>query len=626
MATSSKTMTVHCSGGGGDAAATCEDGSLDEKKYLYLIVRKPQEGKTFICLKDIEQSAGMLHVIVTMNTIKSSNQFMSRAEEKFGKEICTLNSKSKTKDALAAHQDIIKKKKNIVIMCAHPTRFNNSIISLLELLDDSIRFGRKIRIHIDEAHAYVPAFREKIIQMNTFPVIDRIILYSATPFPIWDDVDSLFRNLYVININEQYEIRKSEEYYGVKDCLFEIGFADEQTEYDTGIPGDFISRWGNEKQKKLLENRRTNNWYSGAYPFQIGNEISYINYVEKTLPKLNEIISNESYSLNFIPAYLRKLTHYKIMELVLDHFDRAVVVVVNGDGTRVFYNGRDVSSKIKQSYFPPEENEPSQQLENIIKEFPNRPVFITGFHCVSMSVTLISENTGNFDTVIMAHEQYISTPEVLYQLCRFVFNYISWKKESKLKIKKTKLFVKNDESFRICIDYEKQIEKIDAELSGSLRTKQEVIGEVPIKKRKEPKEITQKPLEPFSTVHKLKTFRVEEGDDPMDVLKKVKLFYKSFVGNLPTEKSIPKLEDGFYKCSTTKSAEIQEGVDKLKAWLKSIKFDSNLALKEGRYKYARIYVAYDDKTDNSEYTWIIRRMEIKECEEVTQIWRDINSK
>ena len=48
----------------------------DDEKYLYAIIRKPQEGKTFICIKDIEQNPNHLHIIITMNTIKSTNQFL----------------------------------------------------------------------------------------------------------------------------------------------------------------------------------------------------------------------------------------------------------------------------------------------------------------------------------------------------------------------------------------------------------------------------------------------------------------------------------------------------------------------------------------------------------------------
>ena len=57
-------------------------------KHLYAIIRKPQEGKTFICLKNISMNNDNIHIIVTMNTIKSNNQFFERAFERFGNKIC----------------------------------------------------------------------------------------------------------------------------------------------------------------------------------------------------------------------------------------------------------------------------------------------------------------------------------------------------------------------------------------------------------------------------------------------------------------------------------------------------------------------------------------------------------
>ena len=66
----------------------------------------------------------------------------------------------------------------------------------------------------------------------------------------------------------------------------------------------------------------------------------------------------------------------------------------------------------------------------------NCPTFVTGYTCVGMSVTLINQNMGNFDNVVMAH-QHFSTDK-LYQLCRFLFNYTSWSQENKDRIKKTK--------------------------------------------------------------------------------------------------------------------------------------------------------------------------------------------
>ena len=65
-----------------------------EEKFLYAIIRKPQEGKTFICIENIKQSDDRVHIIITMNTIKSNEQFYNRLSEHFTKEkLVVFNSK-----------------------------------------------------------------------------------------------------------------------------------------------------------------------------------------------------------------------------------------------------------------------------------------------------------------------------------------------------------------------------------------------------------------------------------------------------------------------------------------------------------------------------------------------------
>ena len=125
----------------------------DEEKYLYAIIRKPQEGKTFICLESIERSPNCIHLVITMNTIKSNLQFFERATQKFGDKICVFNSKSPKKENKHSFnhakdvinvQKMIKKGVDIIIMCAHYKRFEHSIIDLLNILEDSRSIKKEI--------------------------------------------------------------------------------------------------------------------------------------------------------------------------------------------------------------------------------------------------------------------------------------------------------------------------------------------------------------------------------------------------------------------------------------------------------------------------------------------------
>ena len=55
--------------------------------------------------------------------------------------------------------------------------------------------------------------------------------------------------------------------------------------------------------------------------------------------------------------------------------------------------------------------------------------------------------------------------------------------EAKSKIKKTRFITDNPENHKICLNYESQIDKINKEMTGSLRTLSEVKGDVEVKEK-----------------------------------------------------------------------------------------------------------------------------------------------
>ena len=189
--------------------------------------------------------------------------------------------------------------------------------------------------------------------------------------------------------------------------------------------------------------RRT--WYNNNYPFDLGNEIMLFSFIKYVLPILQ--ISQRKFSYNFIPAYTRKTTHYKIMELITDEFPQANVIIMNGNGIEFWRkNSLNEIEKISTDYelnnnLSVKEKtkmlEPSYIIQKLIEDYSNFPTFVTGLTCVGMSVTLINQELGNFDNVVFMHNHF--TSENLYQLCRFLFNYMSWSEENKRKIKNTKI-------------------------------------------------------------------------------------------------------------------------------------------------------------------------------------------
>ena len=609
-------------------------------KYLCAIIRKPQEGKTFICLENIRVNGGCYHLIITMNTIKSNLQFFERARARFGEKICVFNSrgtkKEQSPDFLHA-KDVVGVKKHlkegaeVVILCAHPKRFDESVLELLEEIEDSQKIRKNVIIHIDEAHAYVPTYRERVVEMNENSVTGRIYMYSATPFSIWTNESSvhtteqLFKEIYIVDNEKEFNVIKSDKYFGVKDCEYSVVPKD-YPRVDSLIPPDFIDRWGNDKQRASVRAERPLFWGSPGV-FDFGNEVELLSHTSHTLKMLKgTLIKEDEFSLNFVPGFCRKLTHYWLMEKILELHSSALVILINGDGTQLFRmdypeekgDGLSCPMGIVGSYIPLK-NEPSEQIEECIRRFPNRPTFITGFHCVGMSVTFINERIGNFDNVIYSHEHYTDRPDIQYQLCRFLFNYTSWKDHSK--IKKTKLFVSSFGLVQNCLDYENQVDKIDTEMSGSMRTRKEVVGEMNIKEPKVPKERRFDPLEPYAKIVGLKKVPVMDEEDVEEGLERVKKIYKEFMGKELKGKALPKKNDeGFYECSTTGKKEVFSDPFKFKKTLENWKKTSNYALKSGKHRYARAYVAYNDLRDNTEYIWFIRMMEIEDREEVDRFW------
>ena len=599
------------------------------EKHLYAIIEKPQKGKTFICLENIKQTPDTVHFIITMNTIKSNLQFMERAYSKFGNNLCVLNSNpgdfayNHSKDIIGIYDYITEHNITNVIMCAHYTRFNKSLMNLVKLLQNHSTFNKNIVIHIDEAHAYIPSHRKNIIILNNYPIVSRIFLYSATPFECWEyqdnqGADYIFKNIFVVDVCEQFSITQTDQYFGVKDCNY-IVIEDTPLLISDTVPNDIIEQHGNETQKRYLYVEK---WYSKKYCFSIGNELNYLSFVKHTLEKLykEKRIDNNSFSYNFVPGYCRKLTHYMIVKLILSRFSKSIIIVINGNGSFA-YMFNDNMFAVAQHELPLH-NEPSEQIYKFVNRFPDRPVFITGFHCIGMSVTLINEKLGNFDNVFMGHSQYLSHPEILYQLCRFVFNYISWKQKT---FKKTHLYLMNNSVLQTCLDYEKQIDTINNTMKGSIRTKSEIVGDVKIKGPKKTPEQKYKPLEKYQIVHPIKTFTKDEDMCEQDVLDKVKRYYRTCTNKeLSSKWELSKKIDGFYECSLHGGKKKQTNVSQFKAYLKKINWHTLFALSPKKTMYTRIFVVYDDPSNKNEYTWIIRRMEIQDNEDTQRIWVEIN--
>lgn len=617
----------------------------EEEEYvskLSLVIRKVQEGKTYICTSAIFNDVTKdIHIVLTMNTLSAGMQFFGRMEEQIGsKNIIVFNSKPST--AGTCHHaknpaDILKlliKFPNIkvIVCCAHDTRINNSLPLLLEISaghEIFTRNNRKLKLHIDEAHEYIPPHRKQIQIFNDSPIVKNIIGYTGTPNKIWvhsfiNSSDKLFRKILIRDVEEELQIIRSPNYYGITDCDIKIYETEidekqliERVLIDAVIPEISFVRAGMSEG-----NRRT--WYGAKYFFDLGNELLLLSFVTYVLPFLE--IPQTGFSYHFIPAYVRKATHYQIMEIILDFFPVANVIIMNGNGMEL-YRKHDITKKSRRvitdkDLFQTHNKEeckkllePSYMIEKLIENYKNFPTFITGFTCVGMSVTLINQRIGNFDNVVFAHQHYAA--DKLYQLCRFLFNYTSWSNENKSKIKTTKIHSLTSYVYETIAKYEEDVEKMSTEWVGKVCSLREIQGLeelTPSDTEIKTTELTSVDL--FNKNNLWKKFPVVDGNDD-EQWEKARKFYKSITGKELKGKSMPKQIDGFYNCSTTKNVNRQSKSDIHKMFEQS--WWSTFQLIPDKFTYARVFVGYENLTDPSEYYIYIKYANIIESDESRKI-------
>jgi hypothetical protein len=587
---------------------------------LSLIIRKPQEGKTFICITNIvEDTARNVHIVLTMNTLSAGMQFFCRMEEKVGsKNIVVFNSKRETagnclyaKTVDEVFRLLIQNPEiKVIVCCAHEKRIRNSIPQLFEFASDSITFrqsNRNFKIHIDEAHKYIPENRQTIRDYNALPIVDSIIGYSATPLNIWtqhDELDILFHKILIRDVDKELSIIRSPDYFGVKCCKFHIIEKEITNEVllDTAkiFPDISLKILG----RSGITDDKSRRFYGEKNHFDLGDELLLLSYLDYILPKLN--IDPNRFSYHFAPAYSRKVTHYAMVELILKHYPQGNVIVMNGNGIELYrMNPINGSCRVKTSHEIDDRIlEPSLMIQELIKEHRECPTFITGLTCVGMSVTLINENTGNFDSVIMAHHQYSDAK--LYQLCRFLFNYMNWSPENKANIKTTQFYSLTESVMNTCLEYEENVERLSTDFSGKSCSFRETQGLDPVKLSE--REVKKYALQGVEVKNNKiwKRFKVYEGNDE-DEWRKAEEFYTSIMKKPLSGRSKPKKINDFYHCSTTK------GVDKYTTTainrLEKQNWHSTFQLTDSLV-YSRIFVGYENVDDSSEYTIYIKYAEL----------------
>lgn len=644
----------------------------NEISKLSLVVRRPQEGKTGICINSITRDKSRdIHLVLTMNTIPSSCQFFGRMLQEIGpKRIVVLNSNKKSagechhaKDIERVIRFINEENIKVIVACSHVKRFREGLPYLLTWSQDSIRMMQgniKFIIHIDEAHKYIPENINNIRAFDQSPVVSDIIGYTATPDGIWSDnpLDPLFHKILIRDVEKELEIIRSPKYFGVGRCTAQS--------FDHLNEDDLVRRINikYEIPKKTIQKCGTNftgntSWYSKLWKFDLGDELLHLSFIDFLLPTLS--IPSDSFTYNFIPSYTRKVTHYQSMEIILKHYPTANVVVMNGNGFQLFRLGEDDEEDENEDDDDEEDEneddedgnkkivskcinctaqvhervlhmqdevvkkrtldgllEPSFMIEELIKDYRDFPTFITGFTCVGMSVTLINQSLGNFDNVVMVHQHY--GRDKLYQLCRFLFNYERWDEESISKIKNTKLYSFRETTITTCLDYELHIQHVCNEFSGKRCSLREVMGLEPNEpSEKEIKQLELSSVKLKNPLGKLwKKFKVYDGNDE-EQWNNVNAFYEEIRGKKLNKVSMPKKVSGFYVCSDASGVGIKTIANIVV--LEKEKWSIRFQLKKDQLSYIRIFVGYDNIDDPSEYTIFVKYVDIENSPENLEILR-----
>lgn len=455
-----------------------------EESKLRVVVRPVQSGKTAVCIKeisrDIERNPKNIHFIFTMNNIIAQNQLTTRLSSEDKLKIIILNSK-KNDQCEIDNCNLVKKvdkmedvliecldpttRPNVIIMCCNKYRLHDrkawnqkgrGVLALLGRFQNINEPDTKVIVHIDEIHKYISdPFREAYEDIADLNIVEKIIGYTATAKPLYIDRKSTsidWRNLHTVD--QSYMMIDKDLYFGISKHEH-VETSTTETEYFDRNVSDFVLSKANYKglNKTFVEES-----------VFLGPEYSYMNKIygimkySICLDKLND-----TYCRYFIPAMVRRVTHWKVAEMAIEMAPKCTTIVINGldadgiGGVTVCYWDEFESKRKMLQIKLTSKKELNEEIHDLLKN-PNfsylkrHPIIITGYYSVGMSVSLPHPEYGNFDGIVLVQE--IANDEDLYQLCRSCFSLQKWNKNQILKnYVKTKLYC-NKNIYERIIRYE----------------------------------------------------------------------------------------------------------------------------------------------------------------------------
>lgn len=329
--------------------------------------------------------------------------------------------------------------------------------------------------------------------------------------------------------------------------------------------------------------------------------LGYIKYVIRVNNLLDEL--KPGYCL-FAPGDISVESHLNIKTYFYAKH-RCAVAMLNGKHKKIFVPGMnpiDLTEEMNKKN--PEEV--GKILARKYKEhnLDKFPFVVTGQICLGRGITFQSESFLFTASII----PYIANKASLYQCAtRVIGNIKHLMNDSHIMYcsKKTRKVLLEMESCAVNVAkilYENNETEVDKSLMKRA-INQDAEDDTKYKGLKKYVEC------------KLLEFKVNNNEK--NAWKEAISAYEAHMCKNITSKSMPEKNDsGFYECSTTGKKEVHDY--SVKKTIESWKWYSNFQLKANGYNYARIYVGYKDKIDNSNYSIFVRIMSIEKNQETSK--------
>lgn len=285
---------------------------------------------------------------------------------------------SQNMDHHAMYGNIIDDNTDMIVCCSNASRFKK-VYKLIERLQKSNKFNKRINIWVDEAHKTIKLLQQ-YIQVLSLSKVKSVMLVSAS----WDPIDKIYK---IPRLT--YEITHPEVYRTLRECNWKI--------VEPLIPDN-----------ESVDNAITidSSTTAPGYITQILQNLELSNLIQKPG------------SCWLIPGNTKTITHDAIAEDLLER---------GWNGLKL--NGKEKAliihiGKITLDYteYNKTKLEPKDVLMNLFKQFPqlkNAPFFITGLNCIKEGITFQGDGFM-FDGAIIPHMNDASDA---YQLaCRIAGN------------------------------------------------------------------------------------------------------------------------------------------------------------------------------------------------------------